>query len=99
MIFLSGYSFYFERHVLPPASLQLYQHLRDYTCPNEQRWIIRILFIVPVFALDTFLALVFFGTSFSDIYVYFDAIRSWYEGTRFLHINYLLSFFIALFLL
>ncbi|PBC32508.1 Transmembrane84B [Apis cerana cerana] len=29
---------------------QIYQHLRWYTNPTEQRWIVRILFIVPIYA-------------------------------------------------
>ncbi len=60
-------------------ALQMYQHLRDYTCPSEQRWIVRILLIVPIYSLDTFLALLFFGAR-EGYYVYFDAIGSWYEG-------------------
>lgn len=55
----------------------IYQHLRFYTLPTEQRCIIRILFIVPIFGFDAWLSLFFVRAS---AYVYFDAIRDWYEA-------------------
>lgn len=55
----------------------IYQHLRFYTLPSEQRCIVRILFIVPIFGFDSWLSL-FFVTRSS--YVYFDSIRDWYEA-------------------
>lgn len=45
--------------------------------PSEQKYIVRILFIVPIYALDCWLSLLFFKDNF---YVYFDSIRDWYEG-------------------
>lgn len=57
---------------------QIYLHLRYYTCPNEQRWIIRILFIVPIYSFDSFLSLMFFNND--SYYVYFDSVRDCYEG-------------------
>ena len=56
---------------------QIYQHLKYYTNPSEQRWIVRILFIVPIYAFDSWLSLLFFEQSY---YVYFDSIRDCYEG-------------------
>lgn len=56
---------------------QIYQHLRWYSCPSEQRWIIRILFIVPVYAFDSWLSLIFFT---NDVYIYFNSIRDCYEA-------------------
>lgn len=56
---------------------QIYQHLKYYTNPNEQRWIVRILFIVPIYAFDSWLSLLFFEHSY---YVYFDSIRDCYEA-------------------
>lgn len=56
---------------------QIYQHLKYYTNPNEQRWIVRILFIVPIYAFDSWLSLLFFEQSY---YVYFDSIRDCYEA-------------------
>lgn len=55
----------------------IYQHLRFYTLPSEQRCIIRILFIVPIFAFDSWLSLFFVKAS---AYVYFDSVRDWYEA-------------------
>ncbi|KAL8591360.1 hypothetical protein ACOMHN_052624 [Nucella lapillus] len=57
---------------------QIYLHLRYYTCPNEQRWIVRILFIVPIYSFDSFLSLMFFNND--NYYVYFDSIRDCYEA-------------------
>ncbi len=54
-------------------------HLRSYTVPNEQRYIIRILFIVPIYAFDSWLSLLFISNN--QYYVYFDSVRDCYEGT------------------
>merc|ERR1719245_2696436 len=51
---------------------QIYQYLRFYTNPAEQRWIVRILFIVPVYAFESWLSLMFFGGD-NAYYVYFNA--------------------------
>lgn len=56
---------------------QIYQHLRFYSMPSEQKYIVRILFIVPIYAFDCWLSLLFFKDNY---YVYFDSIRDWYEG-------------------
>jgi len=55
----------------------IYQHLRFYTLPSEQRCIVRILFIVPIFGFDSWLSLFFVTRS---AYVYFDSVRDWYEA-------------------
>lgn len=55
----------------------IYQHLRFYTLPSEQRCIVRILFIVPIFGFDSWLSLFFVNRS---SYVYFDSVRDWYEA-------------------
>jgi len=57
---------------------QIFQYLRYYSNPAEQRWIIRILFIVPVYALTSWLSLLFF--SYNNYYVYFNAVRDCYEA-------------------
>ncbi|XP_071960220.1 transmembrane protein 184B-like isoform X2 [Antedon mediterranea] len=57
---------------------QIYMHLRHYTCPGEQRWIIRILFIVPIYAFESWLSLLFFSKD--HYYVYFGTIRDCYEA-------------------
>ncbi|CAJ0942845.1 unnamed protein product, partial [Mesorhabditis belari] len=59
------------------TSHQIYQHLRWYSCPTEQRWIVRILFIVPIYAFDSWLSLVFFH---NNVYIYFNSIRDCYEA-------------------
>jgi len=57
---------------------QIYQYLRYYTNPAEQRWIVRILFIVPVYAFESWLSLLFFR--YDNYYVYFNAVRDCYEA-------------------
>ncbi|XP_036390266.1 transmembrane protein 184B-like [Megalops cyprinoides] len=57
---------------------QIYMHLRSYTMPNEQRYIIRILFIVPIYAFDSWLSLLFISND--QYYVYFDSVRDCYEA-------------------
>ncbi|MGH0125928.1 UNVERIFIED_CONTAM: hypothetical protein FKN15_040153 [Acipenser sinensis] len=59
---------------------QIYMHLRYYSIPNEQRYIIRILFIVPIYAFDSWLSLLFISND--QYYVYFDSIRDCYEVTK-----------------
>lgn len=57
--------------------LQIYQHLRFYTLPSEQRWIIRILFFIPIYGFDSWLSLLFFRENY---YIYFNSVRDWYEA-------------------
>ncbi|XP_061562749.1 transmembrane protein 184ba isoform X2 [Phycodurus eques] len=57
---------------------QIYMHLRFYSSPREQRHIVRILFIVPIYAIDSWLSLLFFTND--QYYVYFDTIRDCYEA-------------------
>lgn len=64
-------------HSLTFFYLQIYKHLKYYTLPAEQRWIVRILFIVPIYGFDSWLSLLFFRDNY---YVYFDSVRDWYEG-------------------
>ncbi|KAI4893807.1 hypothetical protein NFI96_006334, partial [Prochilodus magdalenae] len=56
---------------------EIYMHLRYYSSPNEQRHIVRILFIVPIYAFDSWLSLLFFTNE--EYYVYFDTVRDCYE--------------------
>lgn len=55
----------------------IYMHLKFSTMPSEQRYIVRILFIVPMFGFDSWLSLLYVK---QDIYVYFDSIKDWYEA-------------------
>lgn len=57
---------------------QIYLHLRYYSCPNEQLWIVRILFIVPIYSFDSFLSLMFFNND--SYYIYVDSIKYCYEA-------------------
>ncbi|XP_038675894.1 transmembrane protein 184A [Scyliorhinus canicula] len=57
---------------------QIYQHLRHYSSPNEQRYILRILFIVPIYAFDSWLSLLLISNE--QYYVYFDSVRDCYEA-------------------
>ncbi len=57
---------------------QIYYHLRWYTHPSEQRWIVRILFFVPIYALHSWVSLLFFNKN--SVYVYFFTVRDCYEG-------------------
>ncbi|XP_055632142.1 transmembrane protein 184B isoform X1 [Toxorhynchites rutilus septentrionalis] len=60
------------------ACQQIYQHLRWYTNPQEQRWIVRILFIVPIYATYSWISLLFFNSE--SVYVYFFTVRDCYEA-------------------
>ncbi|KAL8237378.1 hypothetical protein R6Q59_018459 [Mikania micrantha] len=53
----------------------IYRHLLNYTEPTYQRFIVRIIFMVPVYALTSFLSLVYNETS-----IYFDSLREIYEA-------------------
>ncbi|XP_014225631.1 transmembrane protein 184B isoform X1 [Trichogramma pretiosum] len=57
---------------------QIYQHLRWYTNAAEQRWIVRILFIVPIYATYSWISLLFFNNE--SYYVYFFTVRDCYEA-------------------
>ena len=63
---------------LPSPPAQIYLHLRSYTVPNEQRYIIRLLLVVPVYAFDSWLSLLLLGAH--QHYVYLDSVRDCYEG-------------------
>jgi len=72
-----GIAGFFTWAALFITSHQIYEHLRWYSCPSEQRWIIRILFIVPIYSFDSWLSLLF---SSNNVYVYFNSIRDCYEA-------------------
>ena len=57
---------------LPHTHTQIISHLRSYTQPTYQRYIVRIAFTVPVFAVTSFFSLLFGGAA-----VYFEAVRGW----------------------
>lgn len=57
------------------ALVHIYRHLLNYTEPTYQRYIVRIIFMVPVYALMSFMSLVFNKSS-----IYFNSIREVYEA-------------------
>ncbi|KAI7753562.1 hypothetical protein M8C21_002202 [Ambrosia artemisiifolia] len=57
------------------ALRHIYSHLLNYTEPTYQRYIVRIIFMVPVYALTSFLSLVFNESS-----IYFNSFREIYEA-------------------
>ncbi|KAG6531967.1 hypothetical protein ZIOFF_005804 [Zingiber officinale] len=57
------------------AVLHIYRHLLNYTKPVYQRYIVRIIFMVPIYALMSFLSLVL-----PDNSIYFNSIREVYEA-------------------
>ncbi|KAL3814589.1 hypothetical protein ACJIZ3_015857 [Penstemon smallii] len=57
------------------AILHIYNHLLNYTEPTYQRFIVRIIFMVPVYALMSFLSLVLNKSA-----IYFNSIREIYEA-------------------
>lgn len=59
------------------TATQIYKHLKYYTEPVFQRYIIRIVVMVPIYAMLSFLSLVFRKAS-----IYFDTIRDWCAPTR-----------------
>lgn len=70
-------------HRAPHAQLalvhaQIYLHLRSYTVPSEQRYIIRLLLVVPVYAFSSWLSLLLLGGH--QHHVYLDSLRDCYEG-------------------
>lgn len=76
---------------------QIYQHLRWYTNPQEQRWIVRILFIVPIYATYSWISLLFFNSE--SVYVYFFTVRDCYEGELLVFVFQMIFCFIFYFLL
>ncbi|KAH9670192.1 hypothetical protein KPL70_016886 [Citrus sinensis] len=57
------------------AIFHIYRHLLNYTEPTYQRYIVRIIFMVPLFAVMSFLSLVF-----PERAIYFNSIREVYEA-------------------
>ncbi|OQR82326.1 hypothetical protein ACHHYP_16215 [Achlya hypogyna] len=57
------------------TAFNMYQHLRSYTRPNLQRYILRILLIVPVYAIGSFLSFKFVREA-----TYFNIVRDMYEA-------------------
>ena len=57
------------------SGTSIYHHLKNYTCPNQQRYIIRLLFTCPIYAVSSVLSL-----RFDEGAIYFETIRDCYES-------------------
>ncbi|KAL8152091.1 hypothetical protein V2J09_021899 [Rumex salicifolius] len=57
------------------AVVHIYRHLVNYTEPTYQRYIVRIIFMVPVYALMSFMSLISPRNA-----IYFDSLREIYEA-------------------
>eukprot|EP01113_Clastostelium_recurvatum_P015403 TRINITY_DN1857_c0_g1_i4.p1 TRINITY_DN1857_c0_g1~~TRINITY_DN1857_c0_g1_i4.p1 ORF type:complete len:382 (-),score=57.21 TRINITY_DN1857_c0_g1_i4:38-1183(-) len=53
----------------------VYAHLRNYNAPDQQRYIVRILFMVPIYSVASWLSLRYYWLS-----VFFDLVRDCYEA-------------------
>ncbi|XP_011568372.2 transmembrane protein 184C [Plutella xylostella] len=60
---------------LPISIWQIIQHIVHYTKPSLQKHIIRILWMVPIYALNAWI-----GLMFPEQSIYFDALRECYEA-------------------
>lgn len=72
------------------STFLLAQHLRHFTVPNQQRYIVRIVLIVPLYAIYSFLCMLFVGAS-----VYLAILRDTYEAFCFLQFFKLCAFFVG----
>ena len=66
---------YSHLHHLYSLLLQIVQHLRHYTEPMFQRYIVRIIFLIPVYAACSFASLLA-----ADAAIYITTIRDWCGG-------------------
>lgn len=64
-----------------PISLYgIWQHLDNYSVPEIQLHMVRVLFMVPVYATDSWLALVLGVFCHPEKSLYVDTLREWYEA-------------------
>ncbi|KAK4282659.1 hypothetical protein QN277_014008 [Acacia crassicarpa] len=74
-IYYSIVAFFCTGGAIALAVLHIYKHLLNYTEPTYQRFIVRIIFMVPVYALMSFLCLIL-----PDSSIYFNSVREVYEA-------------------
>eukprot|EP01112_Ceratiomyxa_fruticulosa_P015218 TRINITY_DN4452_c0_g1_i1.p1 TRINITY_DN4452_c0_g1~~TRINITY_DN4452_c0_g1_i1.p1 ORF type:complete len:392 (-),score=48.42 TRINITY_DN4452_c0_g1_i1:146-1321(-) len=55
--------------------VHVYKHLRNFHSPSTQKYIVRILFIVPIYAIDSWISYRFYWLA-----IYFDLVRDCYEA-------------------
>ena len=68
-------AFVFVALSVPITLYEVTQHLENYRAPRLQRHVIRILFMVPIYAIDGWFAL-----RFKSKTIYFDTVRECYEA-------------------
>jgi len=83
----------FAMLTLPISAYSIINHLVNFTQPELQRPICRVLAMVPIYSIDSYLAI-----RFTDYAIYFDTLREWYEAyaiynfmalvMRYLQLNY-----------
>lgn len=74
-LYFSIIAFFCTAGAIALAVFHIYRHLLNYTEPTYQRYIVRIIFMVPVYALMSFLSLILPESS-----IYFNSIREVYEA-------------------
>ncbi len=57
--------------------LLIVQHLRHFSVPREQRWVVRILLMVPIYSVDSW-----FSLRFAFVAPYLNLLRDAYEGEQ-----------------
>jgi hypothetical protein len=72
------------------SGVLLANHLRNFTVPTQQRYIVRIILIVPLYALYSLLCVLFVRAS-----VYLSILRDSYEAFAFLQFFKLCAFFVG----
>ncbi len=72
------------------SGVLLANHLRHFTVPTQQRYIVRIILIVPLYALYSLLCVLFVQAS-----VYLSILRDSYEAFAFLQFFKLCAFFVG----
>eukprot|EP01116_Phalansterium_solitarium_P008514 TRINITY_DN22428_c0_g1_i1.p1 TRINITY_DN22428_c0_g1~~TRINITY_DN22428_c0_g1_i1.p1 ORF type:complete len:480 (+),score=138.84 TRINITY_DN22428_c0_g1_i1:216-1655(+) len=55
--------------------VQIYGHLKHYSDPSVQRHLVRIILMIPIYSIDSYMSLVM-----KDLAVYFDVVRDCYEA-------------------
>jgi len=53
----------------------IYLHLTNWTCPEQQIYIVRLILMVPIYAIDSW-----FSLRWKDYTIYFDLLRDCYEA-------------------
>lgn len=60
---------------VPISVWEIAEHLHHYSCPEEQKHIVRILWFVPIYAVDSYLAMIY-----KDLAIYINTGRECYEA-------------------